>query len=1144
MALTGWNVHKRYGIEIDHNNVSDILSDFPVLLNISSSAGANSFDCSDLFTELNYPVIPSITTPDDTFTDTDGAAPDVAKWTLYNYGAESPDVTISGGALRFNLGNTTTYNMYATSLYTLEGDFDIQVEYSYIYKTDTDYNLTCLRVDAADGSLTSLIINRLYRVSDGGDVYLASVVTAGTNDVSDQTAVTTDTSGKMRLARTGTVVTLYYWNGVSWAQLNTYSSWNTSSVKVSLRAATYTNAQTYIVNFDNFTINSGTLQWPQLLDTFTGADGEYPDADRWLTTELSGFNLTKQNNKLYYSASSVPSDSYSFIRSIYTVSGDFDIQVDFDSYTASSYNNIGVELMAQHLDTVNGNDLMYIKAGYYAGDAFIWNSMVNGSWVGQSYASRNYSYGKLRLVRSGSTITAKTSAGGGDWITRVSRTVCSDNVNITLGIWAPAGAYNVSCNLDNLTVNTGTIVWPAATYPYRKKVALEYAGYDDHYIGPTLQQAPTSQQCYLEIENWDQLNGKAQLWAKIPEIASLVNTKLYLYYDINAPTTRSGVSSTFNTTDWTANRDFWRNSYNTATTTISGTYMTVACSAAYSEVGTLISNFGLSGDFDIQVDVYSLDTASRPRLYYWHDIDNRGYVGYDISTDNWIANSNVGGSWSADLTAAASGTNTYGALRLIRSGSTVYFKYKDGSSVWTDLGSYTAIESEVSIVLYSDMNVSIMSESFCMFNNLTINSSDIVSGYIGDAESAPAKAVWDDNFIAVYHMAQEPDLGTDCILTSTFDKNHATPVGTWTTSNLVDGNTSKALSFAGSNQYLELNELASSMVGKPLTIDVSVLPNTTQPSSNILRFFAINTNTGGNRILFGGDMNDMGFETYDGTTNWNSTNNTLDLVDYNNVSYTYDINTDEVTLFIDGQEDTSAGFPATAAHVSVTSSDLVSIGQEFDGGPVTSDFFAGKIQEVRVSNTIRPDAWRSVTASTLQDNLLLYRPAISIYFSSASPNNEVTYGATSPLGINVTVTGTHATYICDVLFYDSFDTQVGSTVSGVANGARATSVLSTPSGIAYSWYVVATTSGTNSTSTTYTFTNRFFASGSVVSNGIPVSGTLVRLYRRSDGSLVGESYTTSSGTFNIDTPYTEDHYCVALHSSATYNALIYDRLQP
>lgn len=60
----------------------------------------------------------------------------------------------------------------------------------------------------------------------------------------------------------------------------------------------------------------------------------------------------------------------------------------------------------------------------------------------------------------------------------------------------------------------------------------------------------------------------------------------------------------------------------------------------------------------------------------------------------------------------------------------------------------------------------------------------------------------------------------------------------------------------------------------------------------------------------------------------------------------------------------------------------------------------------------------------------------------------------------------------------------------------------------------------------------------------PVSGVVINLHRRLDGSLVGTTTTAGTGVFSIDSTYNEEHYVVALPSDINKNALIYDKIIP
>ena len=74
--------------------------------------------------------------------------------------------------------------------------------------------------------------------------------------------------------------------------------------------------------------------------------------------------------------------------------------------------------------------------------------------------------------------------------------------------------------------------------------------------------------------------------------------------------------------------------------------------------------------------------------------------------------------------------------------------------------------------------------------------------YVGDTGDVPAQSVWDNDFKAVWHMAQDPYGGTDCMLDSTSNLNHGTPAGTMLTEDLVDGKIGKAIDFDGNDDLI------------------------------------------------------------------------------------------------------------------------------------------------------------------------------------------------------------------------------------------------------------------------------------------------------------------------------------------------------
>lgn len=78
--------------------------------------------------------------------------------------------------------------------------------------------------------------------------------------------------------------------------------------------------------------------------------------------------------------------------------------------------------------------------------------------------------------------------------------------------------------------------------------------------------------------------------------------------------------------------------------------------------------------------------------------------------------------------------------------------------------------------------------------------------------------------------------------------------------------------------------------------------------------------------------------------------------------------------------------------------------------------------------------------------------------------------------------------------------------------------------------------------------NQYYFSGNVYEKNElnPVSGRTVRLYRRSTGELVSSTTSSSSGYFYLETPYSDEHYIIALDDELgiQYNLVAADWMVP
>ena len=270
MSLSGWNKDNIIQLTIDKEKVGEVLTDFPVLVNLTvSGSGQNSYDCTPLFTELEYPTRKKIAieykgvqehwveSVDDDFTGTNGDDPNTDLWDITD---GTPIITNNSLDLSYdNTSGGAATNTQVDSIYNISGDFDIQIDFKDIDFTGTGagdqpvlyiYFFVDLswysRVGiSAYESDTTLLYQGLNRI-DGTSYY--------------SQPGTTDTSGKFRLTRIGNVITSYKWSGSSWDTLQSDSGCTTSDGKIMLKSTQHVGVN-FTGYFDNFKVNYGTIDW-------------------------------------------------------------------------------------------------------------------------------------------------------------------------------------------------------------------------------------------------------------------------------------------------------------------------------------------------------------------------------------------------------------------------------------------------------------------------------------------------------------------------------------------------------------------------------------------------------------------------------------------------------------------------------------------------------------------------------------------------------------------------------------------------------------------------------------------------------------------------------------------------------------------
>ncbi|MCP4692703.1 MAG: DUF2341 domain-containing protein, partial [Desulfobacterales bacterium] len=83
--------------------------------------------------------------------------------------------------------------------------------------------------------------------------------------------------------------------------------------------------------------------------------------------------------------------------------------------------------------------------------------------------------------------------------------------------------------------------------------------------------------------------------------------------------------------------------------------------------------------------------------------------------------------------------------------------------------------------------------------------------HVGDPGEAPARNVWDEHFMGVWHLSRDPSGGAGSVIDSTARGRHGAPAGL-SMENLADGPAGGALYFNGVNEWIDLGDPATFQV--------------------------------------------------------------------------------------------------------------------------------------------------------------------------------------------------------------------------------------------------------------------------------------------------------------------------------------------
>ncbi len=710
-------------------------------------------------------------------------------------------------------------------------------------------------------------------------------------------------------------------------------------------------------------------------DDFTGIDGGVPDPDNWIIANDGDISI--QNNRLVLKADSNDHSVQIVTKDLFWLTGDFDIQIDFEILAGPSSQN-----WHGWIRTIN-------KAGHFirvmrSFDSANHHIKIEGydgiSYVNDGSITTSSTNGKLRLVRNGSVFSAYAWIDD-QWIL-VGTGVhfqSDEDLYINIGAYCANNYPRVEIAFDNFTINSGQIRYVANA----KKFTVE---------------TESGQKCFTEIEEWDSVNKTALVWARIPEIAPNADTRFKITYgsDMADQDTRDyqEVNDDFTGEDGTAPDIYkWRTDAAIQTDSLK---LRADNSDTYQE---FISNFYLIGDFDVQVD-FSLVDGTAPAETKWEttfflkipDKNNFQYrLGRLHSSDiGYIVATLDGSSW-VKLNHQASSERD-GKFRIQRTGSTMKFYYWSGSDwtlMHTESGCYTH-PTRIGAYNYSKGNMPTVET---LFDNFIVNSGT-VSGYVGFTGEAPAKNVWDDYFKGVWHLSDQTRGITSEVIDSTWYFNNGEGAGQLT--QLTSGLVGNAQGFDGSNDYILIPDNGSldiSTHDTTLEALVKVAPSQLEDWQGTFEGAIIGKGylapaDGHGLYVIDNHVNymartvsDVQFAASDQTQNDKNWRHYAGVLDRSA--------TDGIKLFIDSVPQSITGDGSLLAGINLDNAHDMGIGARHLDGQSWQWDFNGEIDEVRLTRGIaRSPSWIKATYHSHFDELIAYRTPTTDTDSDGLPDLE------------------------------------------------------------------------------------------------------------------------------------------------------------
>lgn len=252
--------------------------------------------------------------------------------------------------------------------------------------------------------------------------------------------------------------------------------------------------------------------------------------------------------------------------------------------------------------------------------------------------------------------------------------------------------------------------------------------------------------------------------------------------------------------------------------------------------------------------------------------------------------------------------------------------------------------------------------------------------YVGDTGDAAAQNVWDNDFIAVWHMSQNP--GINNLLESTSNGFDGSFQGSMDSNDLINGIPGKALEFDGNDDRITISDDPTLSFGDgsnddPITIDAIINIDDNNSDYSIISKYGSSDREYFIRCLNSARLD---WEVWDNSrtgymkrevsgtteTGWH----------YTCCTYDGSGNVSNLKMYWDLTEITGGTNSSSYTAMENKNADL-EIGSLINAGHMK-----GKIGEIRISRAVRTAAWRKATYYTCWDDLISFEataPAATAY---------------------------------------------------------------------------------------------------------------------------------------------------------------------